>query len=202
MNELPLWKRPAVRIGAVVLAIPALALAWWLGSPLFLDNEVDEAFPLSATAQVPDDMTQEDVEKEMEEAADADPVVAEEPMPEEVEEPMLLASATFSGADDFHEGSGTASVYELPDGSQLLRFEDFEVTNGPALRVILVPTEGPVTTDTIDEVGYTYVDELKGNSGNQNYEVPSEIDLSSGEYSIVIYCEPFHVVFATATLGE
>lgn len=132
----------------------------------------------------------------MEEAAE-EVVAAEEPMPEE---PVLLDSATFSGADDFHQGSGTASVYELPDGSQLLRFEDFEVTNGPALRVILVPNEGPITADSIQEFGYTYVDELKGNSGNQNYDVPSDIDLSSGEYSIVIYCEPFHVVFATATL--
>lgn len=196
MTELPLWKRASVRIAAVVLAIPAVALAWWLGSPLFLDNEVDEAFPLSATAEIPDDMTQEEVEKEMEEAAE-EVVAAEEPMPEE---PVLLDSATFSGADDFHQGSGTASVYELPDGSQLLRFEDFEVTNGPALRVILVPNEGPITADSIQEFGYTYVDELKGNSGNQNYDVPSDVDLSSGEYSIVIYCEPFHVVFATATL--
>ncbi|MDH3191004.1 MAG: hypothetical protein OEM39_10310, partial [Acidimicrobiia bacterium] len=54
-----------VGIGAVVLGIPALILGWWLISPLFLDTEVNEAFPLSASAQVPDDMTQDEVEEEM-----------------------------------------------------------------------------------------------------------------------------------------
>ena len=36
-------------IGGGVLAIPAIALAWWLGSPLFLDTTVDETFPAAAT---------------------------------------------------------------------------------------------------------------------------------------------------------
>ena len=39
-----------------------------------------------------------------------------------------------------------------------------------------------------------------GNLGNQNYEIPAGVDLS--EYQgVVIYCVPFHVVFATATLS-
>jgi len=48
-------------IGAIVLGVPALAIAWWLGSPLFLDKEVNEEFPLSAGAVVPDDMTRAEV---------------------------------------------------------------------------------------------------------------------------------------------
>lgn len=198
MTEQPLWKRTPIRIAAVALAIPALALAWWLGSPLFIDNTVDDAFPLSATAEIPDDMTQEDVEKEMEEAA-TERVGAEEPMPVE---PTLLSSATFAGADEFHQGSGTASVYELADGSQVLRFEEFEVTNGPALRVIVTASTGEISRDQLQGDGYEYLGELKGNVGNQNYDVPEGIDLGSGEYTVVIYCEPFHVVFATAVLGR
>lgn len=196
MTELPLWRRPAVRIAAIVLAIPALGLAWWLGSPLFLDDTVDEAFPLSAAAEVPDDMTQEQVEKEMDEAAAVE-VTAEDPMPSE---PTLLASANFAGADEFHQGSGTASVYELGDGSQVLRFEDFTVTNGPALRVIVTPSVSEISRNQLETDGYEYLGELKGNNGNQNYDVPEDLDLSSGEYTVVIYCEPFHVVFATAAL--
>ena len=47
---------------------------------------------------------------------------------------------------------------------------------------------------------YVHLGALKGNIGNQNYEIPAEVDLS--EYkSVVIYCVPFHVVFATATLS-
>ena len=52
-----------------------------------------------------------------------------------------------------------------------------------------------------DELGdYIDLGSLKGNIGNQNYEIPAGTDLSQYQ-SIVIYCQPFHVVFATATLG-
>ena len=41
---------------------------------------------------------------------------------------------------------------------------------------------------------------LKGNVGNQNYDIPADVDLS--EYrSVVIYCVPFHVVFSTAAFA-
>ncbi|MEM7336152.1 MAG: DM13 domain-containing protein, partial [Chloroflexota bacterium] len=55
---------------------------------------------------------------------------------------------------------------------------------------------------TRDEVGTDYIDlgSLKGNMGNQNYEIPADVDLSQFQ-SIVIYCQPFHVVFSTATLN-
>ena len=41
---------------------------------------------------------------------------------------------------------------------------------------------------------------LKGNIGNQNYEIPVNVDVT-GYGSVVIYCAPFHVIFATAPLG-
>jgi hypothetical protein len=37
--------------------------------------------------------------------------------------------------------------------------------------------------------------------GNQNYDIPAGTDLSRYQ-SVVIYCKPFHVVFATATLRK
>ena len=55
-----------------VLAVPLLALAWWLGSPLFIDDAVDEQFPLAAMAEVPDTMSMADAEATMV-AADAQP---------------------------------------------------------------------------------------------------------------------------------
>lgn len=196
-------QRPAVR-GLLAVGLVAVGAAgWWLGSPLFLDNEVDEAFPLSATAIVPDDMTQEEVEAEMETAAETPVVTEDEPMPaedpSEPSAPIAVLSGSFEGADDFHEGSGTATIYELEDGSHVLRFEDFEVTNGPDLHVLLVPNDAP--TDRDDLTGYVDLGELKGNIGNQNYEIPTDIDISEFG-SIVIYCEPFHVLFASATLSS
>jgi hypothetical protein len=40
---------------------------------------------------------------------------------------------------------------------------------------------------------------LKGNLGDQNYEIP--LDVNPADYqSVVIYCQPFHVVFSVAQL--
>jgi hypothetical protein len=184
-------------IGGVTLAIPVLAAAWWLGSPLFLDTEVDEAFPMSADAIVPDDMTQEDVEAEMVEAAHQPDTETDEGMPA-ASSPQVLATGQFEDYDDFHQGSGTATIYELEDGGQVLRLENFEVTNGPDLHVLLVPGDNPSGRDDI--TGYIDLGSLKGNIGDQNYEIPDGIDV--GSYgSVVIYCLPFHVVFSVATLG-
>lgn len=186
-------------IGLVVVGIPALAIGWWLGSPLFLDTEVSEEFPMSASAAIPDGMSIEDVEAEMvKAAAEADAVVADE-MPA-TGEPLVLGSGSFAGADDLHQGSGTATVYELEDGSRVLRFEAFDVTNGPDLRVILTPAESVSGREDVMADGYVELGALKGNIGDQNYDIPAGLNL--GEYhTVVIYCMPFHVVFATANLA-
>lgn len=183
-------------IALAVLAVPVLALAWWLGSPLFIDSEVGEAFPLSAGAEVPAGMTQADVENEMAEAAAAPAVEAGEDMPGGA--PVALADGSFRDADDFHQGSGTATIYELPDGARFLRLEDFRVTNGPDLRVLLVPSADPMTRAEVE--GYVDLGSLKGNIGDQNYEIPDGLELS-GFGSVVIYCRPFHVLFSVASLS-
>jgi len=184
-------------IGAVVIGIPAVILGWWLLSPLFLDTEVDEPFPMSAAAEVPEDMTPEEVEAKMVEAAAVPDANADEPMPE-VSQRMILATGSFQDADEFHRGSGTATIYEVEPGSRILRLEDFEVTNGPELHVLLVPHEDPMSRD--DVAGYVDLGSLKGNLGDQNYDIPPGLDLSEFG-SVVIYCQPFHVLFSVASLS-
>ena len=44
-----------------------------------------------------------------------------------------IQSGTFH--DVAHKTSGTASVYQLADGKRLLRFTNFETSNGPDVRV-------------------------------------------------------------------
>ena len=51
-----------------------------------------------------------------------------------------------------------------------------------------------------DVTGYLDLGVLKGNVGNQNYEIPADVDVTEFG-SVVIYCEPFHVIFATAGLS-
>lgn len=183
-------------IGAVIVGVPVLALAWWLGSPLFLDTEVSEEFPMSAGAVVPDDMTQEEVEAEMVNAARASDTEMDEDMPSST--PVALASGQFEDFDKSHKGSGTATIYQLEDGSHVLRLEDFEVTNGPDLRVYLVPNANPQSGNEV--TGFLELGSLKGNVGDQNYEIPSGTDI--GDYgSVVIYCKPFKVIFSVATLS-
>jgi hypothetical protein len=126
----------------------------------------------------------------------------DEPMPSEAQaaevEPLVILQGGFKDADSFHKGSGKASIYQLPDGSHVLRLEEFSVTNGPDLRVLLAGHPAPTGRDDLGD--YLELGSLKGNMGNQNYDIPADTDLSQFK-SVVIYCKPFHVVFSTATLG-
>jgi hypothetical protein len=182
-------------IAGGVLAIPAIALAWWLGSPLFLDTTVDETFPAAAP------ITTGSVEVQ---SAEPDTTATTEPVGADDEEtagPVELLSGSFVDADAAHRGSGSATIFELDDGSRVLRLEEFEVTNGPDLHVLLVPIGETVDRDLVAAVGYEDLGKLKGNVGNQNYAVPSGFD-PDGAWTVVIYCEPFHVVFSTAQLSS
>lgn len=153
-------------IGIGIAIIVLALIGWYLGSPLFFDTVVDEQLP------PPDTVADEKV----------------------ASEPMIELSGTFKDADNFHRGSGTATVFTLPDGKRVLRFEDFTVTNGPDLSVYLVRS-GDGNVDS----GFLDLGKLKGNKGNQNYDIPEGTDLSAYR-SVVIWCVPFGVTFATATL--
>lgn len=140
-----------------------LAAGWYLASPLFIDKTVDEDLPLVMMTK------------------------------EENDESVAILKGSFTDADNFHKGSGEAQVYKLPDGTQLLRFENFTVTNGPDLRVLLAVDGDPANAIELGK--------LKGNIGDQNYDIPSDTDISTFN-SVLIYCKPFQVIFSTATLSQ
>lgn len=183
---------------AVIVVIAGAAFAWWLLSPLFLNTTVEEEFPFSATADMPVGMTQTEAEDIMQGMAKVDMEEMED-MPDEMAEAVALASGMFRDADSFHKGSGTATIYRLPDGSGALRFENLDVTNGPDLRVLLSTHPDPQNKAELNEAGYVHIEKLKGNRGNQNYELPADADLESFG-SVIIYCMPFHVIFSVAPL--
>ncbi len=194
--------RKAIVAALVVVGIPALALAYWLGSPLFRNTTVEEAFPLSASAVIPAGMTQGQVEDAMSTLAMVDDAMTEAmPQAPGGAPPVPVKSGMFRDADSFHKGSGSAAVYELEDGSRLLRLEDFRVTNGPDLRVLVAAHPDPQGRGDVHDGGYVELGKLKGNIGAQNYPLPA--DVSPAEYgSVVIYCKPFQVVFSVAPLSE
>jgi len=197
-------KNPIVLIGGLIVLVIVGVVGWYLASPLFIDNVVEEEFPFDIPsaeelAQMPEEELKEMEAEVLEAAADMPDKVMEEVMPDSADAPTVVVQGQFQDADSFHQGSGQATVYTLPEGGQVLRFEDFTVTNGPDLHVIL--SKHPAPTNSSD-LGEDHIDlgSLKGNVGSQNYEIPADIDIS--EYSsVVIYCQPFHVVFSTATLG-
>ena len=192
-----------MQIVVAIGAIAVLAVAWWLISPLFIDEVVDEAFPRAAMAVVPDDMTSEEVEDAMMEAEAVETMVTEE-MPESEEPdatgPVALATGALMDADDFHRGSGGVTAYRLEDGSKVLRLEDIEVTNGPDLRVLVAPGHGITDRSALQAAGYVELGPLKGNIGSQNYDFPDGYQIPE-QLTVIIYCKPFHVLFATAELS-
>ncbi len=195
-----------IAVGLFVVLVGG-GVAWWLISPLFLDTVVEEELPFEIpTEEEMADMSEEELAKVTADVMDAAAQMPDTEMDEEMPEmandaqPVVVAQGQFKDADDFHKGAGTATLYRLPDGTHLLRFEDFTVTNGPQLHVLLANHADPANRNDL-ESGYVDLGGLKGNVGSQNYEIGADIAIDSVQ-SIVIYCKPFHVVFSTAPLSN
>ena len=201
---------PALLWLAVPLLLAGLAFAWWTLSPLFLNTRVDEAFPTAVAAPtvaavvvaaptvapaLPAAVAVVEVAPTV---APALPTAAPA-QPTAIAEPVALASGSFTRIDSLHAAEGTAIIYQLPDGSRVLRLENFSAQNGPDLYVSLSGHPMPRNNAETFDSGYVELERLKANQGNQNYALPAELDLAALK-SVVIYCKAFSVVFSTAEL--
>jgi len=160
-----------------VLAV-GLPVGWYLGSPLFIRTSLVEPEPSVAASAAPALAT----------AAPTSPPAGApggELQPER--------SGTFTGADEFHFGRGTARLIETAPGVWTVRFEDFSVRNGPDLYVYLSPDPAGYGDGAI-ELGT-----LKATDGAFNTDVPAGTDVSQVK-SVVIWCKQFAVQFAHAEL--
>ena len=110
----------------------------------------------------------------------------------------VLASGTFHSVA--HQSAGQATVLQLADGKRVLRFTNFQTSNGPDVRVYLVASADAKDSDTVKNAGFVEVAALKGNIGDQNYEIASDLDLSKYR-AVTIWCKRFGVNFATAPLS-
>ena len=111
--------------------------------------------------------------------------------------PKTISKGTFHGVA--HDAKGNAEVLELPDGKKILRFTDFEVSNGPDVVVYLSSVNDANDNDTVKNSDFILLGQLKGNIGDQNYEIPGDLELSKYN-SAVIWCRRFGVNFAVAPL--
>src|SRR5918992_1633266 len=106
--------------------------------------------------------------------------------------PASALSGEFVGAGDgTHHAEGVAKEISTDDGRKFMRFENFEVTNGPNLYVYLATDNS--ASDFVD------LGVLKANIGNQNYEIPEGTDLAKYK-TVVIWCKAFSVLFGSAEL--
>ena len=111
--------------------------------------------------------------------------------------PLKLASGEFH--DAAHETKGTAAIFQLGEGKRTLRLTNFATSNGPDVRVYLVAAADAKDNDTVKNAGFVEVGKLKGNIGDQNYEVPANVDLAKYR-AVTIWCARFGVNFGTAPL--
>jgi hypothetical protein len=99
-----------------------------------------------------------------------------------------------------HETKGVATIYTLADGKQTLRLTEFETSNGPDVHVYLTAAEVEKGSDAIKSAGFVDLGSMKGNKGDQNYDVPVGVDLSKYK-SVTIWCARFGVNFGIASLS-
>ena len=113
----------------------------------------------------------------------------------------VLETGTFHGK--VHSTSGRATIYQGEDGKLILRLTNFRTSNGPDVHVILIAAK-----DADDDANFlkssterVELGKLKGNEGDQNYELPSGTDLTKFQ-TVSIYCERFNANFGAASLEK
>lgn len=112
----------------------------------------------------------------------------------------IVATGTFHGV--VHKCEGRATVYSTASG-QVLRLTRFKTSNGPDLHVILIAASDAQDDENFLEKKIERVElgKLKGNEGDQNYDVPAGTDLSKFK-AVSIFCERFNANFGTAPLAK
>jgi hypothetical protein len=165
------WRRPGLRLPVIATyLVVAAAAGIYLGRSQFVDDVVNERVVTVSPGAAPD------------RGAAARP------------RNVLVRRGAFEGVA--HSARGTARVIRTPRG-RVLTLTDFEVDNGPDLRLYVVagPARSEAEVDRFTDLGA-----LKGNTGNQQYGLPRLIDLGR-PHTVVVWCRAFSVNFARAPLS-
>jgi hypothetical protein len=102
-----------------------------------------------------------------------------------------------------HKTSGRATIYKDGSGKQYLRLTDFTTSNGPDVHVLLVRADDQALAKEVaaGDLDHVELGSLKGNHGDQNYDLPGNADLDKYQ-AVAIYCERFHAIFGVAKLEK
>ena len=207
--------RMKTKIIVIAIAVIVIPLAVYTVLPLFINTEINEPLPTlnnenNDAAAIQEfnrfmemgeqerterghQMSNEERDMIMIGAARSNGTTVNEDITITIgQEASTAYTGEFVGVNDgIHNAEGQVKVLTLNDGTNFLRLEDFRATNGPDLYVYLSTDKG--ASDFVN------LGRLKGNVGNQNYEIPEGTDLSKYD-SALIWCQAFSVLFGSAEL--
>jgi hypothetical protein len=190
-----------------IIAVIAIAIGTYTISPLFINTTIDEPLPDTSPnmgfeefmklsederAIIGKNMTQDERDNIMRVFAQENITINDEMNLPENQTNNMLAGNLIDAGDGFHMASGQVKVLQIPDGTQILRFENLDVTNGPDLYVYLA-------TDTTAK-DFVSLGRLKGNMGNQNYPIHENTDFEKYN-TVLIWCQAFSTLFGSSKLS-
>jgi electron transfer DM13 len=196
----------------IIIAAIAIPVGIYTVSPLFINTTVNEPLPTSSVTELQKFQEFMSMNSEEERVEKGQQMTTEEKNAilrgaaqingNTVNENMTEAATTlgqtslligeFVGVNDgIHNAEGMAKVIQLDDASMILRLENFKATNGPDLYVYLA------TDNSASD--FVNLGRLKGNIGNQNYDIPEGTDYSK-YHAVLIWCQAFSVLFGSAEL--
>ena len=113
-------------------------------------------------------------------------------------EVTVLFEGNLVRIDNSHWGTGVVQIVQDEAGNYFVYFIDVEIASGPQLLVYL--SDKATFAGTNDDPG-NYIDlgELPAQSGTFAVSIPTGTDIAQYK-SVLIWCEPFSVVFTYATL--
>ena len=199
-------KKIKIAIGGII-AVIAIAIGTYTISPLFINTTIDEPSPTTnqnigfeefmklsedERATIGKNMTQEEKDNIVSVFAQENATINDEMNLPENQTNNMLAGNLIDAGDGFHKAFGQVKVLQIPNGTQILRFENLDVTNGPDLYVYLA-------TDTTAK-DFVSLGRLKGNMGNQNYPIPEDTDFEKYN-TVLIWCQAFSTLFGSSKLS-
>lgn len=160
-------------VRVAILSVVAGLLIYWLVVSALVDKKVVETLP-GARGEI------------------AQPSHESDPTPPPAA-PVQLALGELRGID--HDATGTAALYQRPDGSFIVGLEEIDIEPGPDYKVYVAP--GADRQSPGDDA--VFLDGLRGNEGTQYYDVPEGTRLDDGEWTVLIWCRAFAVPIANST---
>lgn len=119
------------------------------------------------------------------------------PAPQDSVSAQALESGRFYSI--LHPTEGIATIYKMADGSRILRLTSFRTSNGPDVHVYMVAADDAKDVAIVQKAGFVDLGVIKGNVGDQNYILGSDLDLATYR-AVSIWCKRFSVNFGAAAL--